>query len=81
MADFYAARDTTIGGAPLDGFVTALHTEGLYKGRPADAKRNADIAALLAAGHSWTFVQRTTGASRSTLARIRQQMVAEQPAS
>lgn len=43
-------------------------------GRPADAKRNADIAALLAAGHSWTFVQRTTGASRSTLARIRKQM-------
>jgi hypothetical protein len=25
VADFYAARDTTIGGAPLDGFVTALH--------------------------------------------------------
>jgi len=61
--------------------IAKAKTEGLYKGRPADAKRNADIAALLAAGHSWTFVQRTTGASRSTLARIRQQMVAEQPAS
>jgi len=46
-------------------------------GRPSDTKRNADIAALLAAGHSWTFVQRTTGASRSTLARIKKQMVAE----
>lgn len=46
-------------------------------GRPADMKRNADIAALLAAGHSWTFVQRTTGASRSTLARIKKQMAAE----
>lgn len=46
-------------------------------GRPTDTKRNADIAALLAAGHSWTFVQRTTGASRSTLARIKKQMAAE----
>ncbi|AMJ61052.1 sensor histidine kinase [Bosea sp. PAMC 26642] len=26
MADFYAARATTNGGAPMDGFVTALHT-------------------------------------------------------
>jgi DNA invertase Pin-like site-specific DNA recombinase len=43
-------------------------------GRPADTKRNADIAALLAAGHSWSFIQRTTGASRSTLARVRKQM-------
>lgn len=59
--------------------IAKAKTEGLYKGRPVDAKRNADIAALLAAGHSWTFVQRTTGASRSTLARIRKQMT-ESPA-
>ncbi|MBN9437153.1 recombinase family protein [Bosea sp. (in: a-proteobacteria)] len=57
--------------------IAKAKTEGLYKGRPADAKRNADIAALLAAGHSWTFVQRTTGASRSTLSRIRKEMVEE----
>ena len=29
MADFYAARAGTNAGAPLDGFLTAVHTAGL----------------------------------------------------
>jgi DNA invertase Pin-like site-specific DNA recombinase len=57
--------------------IAKAKSEGLYKGRPTDRKRHADIAALLAAGHTWTFVQRTTGASRSTLARIRKQVEGE----
>ncbi|MET3892390.1 DNA invertase Pin-like site-specific DNA recombinase [Bosea sp. OAE506] len=59
------------------GLALAVQRGYVPKGRPADTKRNADIAALLAAGHSWTMVQRTTGASRSTLARIRKDMAAK----
>lgn len=44
--------------------------EGRYKGRPADVKRNEGIAAMLAAGSSYTQIQATTGASRATIAKI-----------
>ncbi|NSY17717.1 recombinase family protein [Neorhizobium sp. AL 9.2.2] len=44
--------------------------EGLYRGRPEDAKRNKGIAAMLKAGASWTQIQNATGCSRATIAKI-----------
>lgn len=51
--------------------VAKAKADGQYRGRPADTARNADIAKMLNRGDSWSFIQRTTGASRSTLARIK----------
>lgn len=44
--------------------------EGRYKGRPEDTERNDGIARLLAAGQSWSAIQRATGCSRATIAKI-----------
>jgi DNA invertase Pin-like site-specific DNA recombinase len=44
--------------------------EGLYKGRAEDVERNAGIAAMLAAGQSWSSIQAATGCSRATVAKI-----------
>ena len=43
---------------------------GVYRGRPEDADRNAGIAAMLRAGETWSAVQRATGCSRATIAKI-----------
>jgi DNA invertase Pin-like site-specific DNA recombinase len=43
---------------------------GLYKGRPEDAERNDGIARMLVAGQSWGSIQRVTGCSRATIAKI-----------
>jgi DNA invertase Pin-like site-specific DNA recombinase len=44
--------------------------EGRYKGRPEDTERNDGIGRLLAAGQSWSAIQRATGCSRATIAKI-----------
>jgi DNA invertase Pin-like site-specific DNA recombinase len=44
--------------------------EGRYKGRPEDAERNDGIARMLDAGQSWGSIQRATGCSRATIAKI-----------
>jgi DNA invertase Pin-like site-specific DNA recombinase len=44
--------------------------EGRYKGRPEDTERNDGIARLLAAGESWSAIQRATGCSRATILKI-----------
>jgi DNA invertase Pin-like site-specific DNA recombinase len=50
---------------------------GRYKGRPEDTERNAAIAAMLAAKQSWNMIQRATGCSRATIAKIaKRQLVA-----
>lgn len=53
--------------------------EGWYRGRPANEKRNAGIAAMLAKGETYSEIQATTGASRATIAKIatNQKAVAE----
>lgn len=43
---------------------------GIYKGRPEDTERNAVIARLLAKGETWSQVQKVTGCSRATIAKI-----------
>jgi DNA invertase Pin-like site-specific DNA recombinase len=49
---------------------TKAKAEGKYKGRPEDTERNGDIAAMLAAKQSWSMIQRATGCSRATVAKI-----------
>jgi DNA invertase Pin-like site-specific DNA recombinase len=44
--------------------------EGRYKGRPEDTERNESIARMLAVGQSWSAIQRATGCSRATIAKI-----------
>jgi DNA invertase Pin-like site-specific DNA recombinase len=44
--------------------------EGLYRGRPEDSNRLAGIAAMLAGGASWSTIQRATGCSRATIAKV-----------
>lgn len=43
---------------------------GVYRGRPADGKRNAAIKDMLRGGQSWSSIISATGCSRSTLARL-----------
>ena len=43
---------------------------GLYRGRPEDSNRLAGIAAMLAGGASWSTIQKATGCSRATIAKV-----------
>ena len=45
-------------------------TAGLYRGRPEDSNRLAGIAAMLAGGASWSTIQKATGCSRATIAKV-----------
>lgn len=45
-------------------------SEGRYKGRPEDLKRNAGILDMLRSGISWSKVQSVTGCSRATIAKL-----------
>lgn len=51
--------------------IARAKTDGLYKGRKANEKRNAGIAEMLKQGVSWSHICETTGASRSTVKRIK----------
>ena len=44
--------------------------EGLYRGRPENVERNANIEAMLRAGLSYSAVQAATGCARATVAKI-----------
>ena len=50
--------------------IAKAKTEGLYKGRPEDKKRNAGITAMLKKGQSWNSIVAATGCSRSTLSKL-----------
>jgi DNA invertase Pin-like site-specific DNA recombinase len=50
--------------------------EGKYVGRPENKRRNTRIAAMLAAGTSYTAVQEATGCSRATVAKIARRLKA-----
>jgi DNA invertase Pin-like site-specific DNA recombinase len=43
---------------------------GLYRGRPEDSNRLAGIAAMLAGGASWSTIQKASGCSRATIAKV-----------
>lgn len=44
--------------------------EGKYRGRPVDAERHQVIAEMIDKGLSWSQVTKATGASRSTISRV-----------
>jgi DNA invertase Pin-like site-specific DNA recombinase len=44
--------------------------EGRYKGRPEDTERNEGIARMLGFGQSWSAIQKATGCSRATIAKV-----------
>lgn len=44
--------------------------EGRYRGRPEDSARNEGIAAMLRGQASWSSIQKATGCSRATIAKI-----------
>ncbi|HVV41581.1 MAG TPA: recombinase family protein [Nitrobacter sp.] len=44
--------------------------EGRYKGRPEDTERNEGIARMLAFGQTWSDIQKATGCSRATIAKV-----------
>ncbi len=52
-----------------EGIVKAKAT-GAYRGRPEDSDRLAGIAARLAGGASWSTIQKATGCSRATIAKV-----------
>ena len=45
------------------------------KGQPEDAQRNAAIVEMLRRGQSWNSIVKATGASRSTLSRLRKKAI------
>lgn len=53
--------------------------DGLYRGRKPNTERNAAIAEMLNNGMSWSAICQATGASRSTLKRIKDAAQAEGP--
>ena len=44
--------------------------EGRYKGRPENTERNEGIARMIESGQTWGAIQRATGCSRATIAKI-----------
>ena len=50
--------------------VAKARSEGRYRGRPEDTKRNAALMKMLRDGQSWASIVDATGASRSTLAKL-----------
>jgi DNA invertase Pin-like site-specific DNA recombinase len=43
---------------------------GLYRGRPENSNRLAGITAMVAGGASWSTIQKATGCSRATIAKV-----------
>jgi len=50
--------------------IAKAKASGAYRGRQEDAERNAGIMAMLKRGVPWSQIVASTGASRSTLARL-----------
>ena len=50
---------------------------GLYKGRPANTERNAEIAQYLREEKTWRSIMKSTGCSRTLLASIARRLKAE----
>lgn len=56
--------------------IAKAKAEGVYAGRPEDAKRNSAILSMLRSGQSWNTIIQATGCSRSTLARLAKRLPA-----
>lgn len=60
--------------------IAKAKAEGRYKGRPENTERNTGILASLEAGVPWSQIIAATGASRSTLSRLKKASEAERKA-
>lgn len=56
--------------------IEKLKAAGGYKGRKEDLERNNAIKRMLAKGDTWNDICAATGCSRSTLSRLKHQMIA-----
>ncbi|MEH6649632.1 MAG: recombinase family protein [Motiliproteus sp.] len=56
--------------------IAKAQAKGKYKGRPVDTERNNGIAKMLKSGTSYSEIQKMTGASRTTIAKIKKATVA-----
>lgn len=57
--------------------IESAKARGEYKGRPEDAKRNAEIMQMLREGKSWSSIIAATRCSRSTISRLLQRVKEE----
>lgn len=69
MLAVFARKDYTDRRRRQAEGIQKAKTQGLYRGRRADAGRHANILALIDAGKTWSQVQEMTKASRSTILR------------
>ena len=60
--------------------IAKAKTEGLYRGRPEDTKRNMAIIAELRDGRSWSQIQTLTKVSKATLAKLSARLKAAEQA-
>jgi len=60
--------------------IEKARSEGRYRGRREDSKRNDAIAAMLNNQMSYSQIQDATGASRTTIAKIAKRKVSHEPA-
>ena len=54
--------------------IARARAAGKFKGRPEDKERNAKIKKLLDSGMTWTEIQKLSGCSRATVARVSKRM-------
>lgn len=59
--------------------VRKAKAEGVYRGRPENAKRNDALLGMLRSKQSWSSIVAATGCSRSTLARLAKRLEEEAP--
>ena len=60
--------------------IAKAKTEGLYRGRPEDTKRNLAIIAELREGRSWSQIHTLTKVSKATLAKLSARLKAAEQA-
>ncbi|HIG40363.1 MAG TPA: hypothetical protein EYQ14_07450 [Gammaproteobacteria bacterium] len=51
--------------------IAKAKAQGAYKGRPENKQCNNGIAKMLSGGMTYTEIQKATGASRATIAKVR----------
>lgn len=51
--------------------IAKARAQGAYKDRPENTERNRGIAKMLGSGMTYSEIQKATGASRATIAKIK----------
>lgn len=58
--------------------IAVAKAKGKYRGRPENKARNERIIGMFREGKTWSQIEKDTGASRSTLSRLRKRAVEQQ---